>query len=386
MTNGIIGTLAKSEGFPRISIYLPMRMKGDQCKENPIRLKNALRKVRERLGEGGFATDDIDALLAEAQSRVDDRVYWRHQNLGLAVFIEPGTTSFVKLPEEPPERVSASAHYHIRPLIRIMTDEGWFHLLTVTRDEARLYDVRRHDIHVADVEDMPEGVEQVRQRTDFQEGQDREFRAEPKFAGGSQAVGHGAKGDTPEDYQDTLLEHYVRDVAKSVEAHLVQSHAPLVLAAEPRVLGRLREALDYPHLAENAIRQDPASLEEDELRELGYEIARDLMDTGRRRVESRLRAWAGGDGGIKAGRSFEDLWRATGEGRLDTLFVAQGETVWGRVDEASGVPLILNEPKPDSEDLLNLLALRTLDQGGDVRRLPDDVQSEVGPMAGVYRY
>jgi hypothetical protein len=99
-----------------------------------------------------------------------------------------------------------------------------------------------------------------------------------------------------------------------------------------------------------------------------------------------LRAWAHGDGNIKAGRAFEDLWRATEEGRLATLFVAQGRTIWGKVDNATGIAHILSEPEPDSEDLLNLLTLRTLNQGGDVRRLPEDVQSEVGPMAGVYRY
>ena len=385
MANGIIESLAKSIGFPRVSIYVPMEMKGaDQFAENPIKLKNALRQAEEWLMGCGMGRDDVGDLLAEARIRADDDVYFRYQKKGLAVFIEPGHTSFVKLPEDTPYRVEVASHYHIRPLIRMLSDSGWFHVLAVTRDAAKLYHVRRHEIHLAEVDDMPEGWGQVRNQTSFQEGRGFNFRAEART--GSEAVTHGFKGETPEDYQDTLLEHYARDVACAVEAHLGQSHAPLILAAEPRLLGRLREAISYPYVAEKAITRDPTRLSEEELRKLGYDIAKDLMDGDQKAAESRLRAWAEGDGGVKAGRSFEELWRATAEGRLERLFVAQGETIWGRVDAASGIANIIGAPKPGCEDLLNLLALRTIEQGGEVQRLPDDVRPELGPMAGLYRY
>lgn len=385
MANDLIASLAKSRGFPRVSIYLPMAIKGD-TNENPIRLKNALKEVAERLEESGLDAGAVEALLSEAHVRLEDSVFWRYQNRGLAIFIEPEATRFVKLPEEPPERVAISTYYNVLPLITIFGDKARFHLLAVTRDEAKLYEVRRHEIHAADILDMPAGIESVREQTEFQEARGYHFRAGAGASGTSQPVGHGVKGDTPEDYLETLLEHYARDIARAIEPHLGRSHAPLVLAAEPRLLGRLREAISYPYLAKEAIGMDPLGLTEDQLRELSYEIAHPLMSEDRQLTESRLRAWVSGDPEIKAGRSFEDLWRATSEGRLATLFLADREALWGRVDEATGVPLFLDKPEPGSEDLLNLLALRTIEQGGDVLSLPDDVRSEVGPMAGLYRY
>ena len=57
--------------------------------------------------------------------------------------------------------------------------------------------------------------------------------------------------------------------------------------------------------------------------------------------------------------------------------------VWGHYDPSHRVIRIDHEPGPENEDLLNLVALKTLAQGGDVRKLPDDMS---GPVAALYRY
>jgi len=85
-------------------------------------------------------------------------------------------------------------------------------------------------------------------------------------------------------------------------------------------------------------------------------------------------------------RNLGGIMRATEEGRVETVFVSQGEPVWGVYDPSHRVIRIDHAPSAENEDLLNLVALRTLAQGGDVRTLPDDMRETLGPVAALYRF
>ncbi len=389
-SDDLIRDIGHSEGFPRISIYFPTHVKGNEIAENPIRLKNALQDARQQLEDHGMEEGQIADLLSEAASKIDDHVYWRYQKPGLAVLIENGQTRFIKLPATPPELTVVAARYHVRPLVRILREGDVFHVLAVTQESTQFFDASRHSIDQASVEDMPESIERVREMTDFEDNVGYHQRSNVGPRGGQAAPSYNAQGESPEDYEEVLLEHYLRDVAKAVDQHLAHHHArgALVLAAEPRTLGRLRGFLDYGNVCEDAVQKDPKSMRPEELHAAALEIAQAHMQETSPRAKSlsRLEAWAGGDPDLNGGRALEDLIQATGEGRIEALFVSQDETVWGRIDEASGVPRIERESTAENEDLVNYLTLRVLDQGGEVFVMPDNLRGELGPMAAIYRY
>src|SRR5688572_11902449 len=80
--------LAQSTGFPRISIYLPTHKVYPETEQDRVRFSNAVKEAGKHLAQAGVKGGD--ELLAPARKRMDEPMFWRHLDHGLAVFIEQG--------------------------------------------------------------------------------------------------------------------------------------------------------------------------------------------------------------------------------------------------------------------------------------------------------
>jgi hypothetical protein len=253
-----LSRLVQSTGFPRISIYIPTHKTYPEAEQDRIRMANSLKEAERQLSQAGLR--NIDTLLSSAQQRTRETVFWRYQDRGLAVFIEEGETCWLKLPAEVPETTVIAARYHVLPLIDIFADRGGFHLLAVTRDSLRFFDGAERELQEIDVDDLPGGLGEVKARTNFEDNVGYHPRGRTSQVGGATTPKYHALGESPEDYDDVELEHFVREVAKAIDSHLAERTAPLVLAARPRLLGRLRQALRYRQVAKSAVQRDPTSM------------------------------------------------------------------------------------------------------------------------------
>jgi hypothetical protein len=378
-----LAELARSSGFPRISIYIPTHKVYPETEQDPIRLSNALKEVEKQLVEGGVR--GIDDLVSSARQRTKEAMFWRYQDQGLAVFIEAGKTRWLKLPAEVAELTVVAERYHVLPLIGIFADRGRFHVLAVTRDSVRFFDGTERELQEVNVGNLPSNLNDVKGRTNFEDNVGFHTRSRSSQVGGPAMPKYHALGESPEDYEDIELEHFVREVAKAVDNQLTERAAPLVLAARPRVLGRLRQQLRYRYVARADIQRNPASMKDGDLHAEAWTIVAPLLRRGRDDVRAHLRArFEGAD--IPGSEDLPELMSAADEGRVATLLIAAGATVWGHYDEDSRQAEIVNQPGPNNEDLLNLLAIKVLAQGGDVIALPDDLTTRVGPAAGLFRY
>lgn len=381
----LLDMLSRSAGFPRVSIYIPTHPTFPDADQDPIRLANALSEAENQLIEAGWGEREVEAFTSEAAARGKGDRFWRYQDLGLAVFIEEGVTHWVKLPGEPRELVVVADHYHVRPLVQMLRDRGHFHVLAASEGEVRFFNGSSKHLQEVKVENMPSGIAELRGKTDFDADVGFHQRDRGSQVGGAQAPKYSALGESPEDYQDILLDHYGRDVAKAVHAHLASSSAPLVLVALPRLLGRLKNHIGYEHLLSEGAAVDPQPLDENALHSTAWGLAEPILSADRDQLLDRLRAAING-AGISYSTNLEDIIKATEEGRVDTLFLAEGVNIWGHYDPQHRIVRIDYTSGPENEDLLNLLALRVLAQGGDARRLPDEMVDEIGPIAALYRY
>lgn len=381
----LLQTLAGSEGYPRVSIYLPTHPTYPDCLQDPIRLSNGLKEVERQLSEAGWRESDVEELVSEAAKRDKDDLFWRFQDRGLAVFIDNDATQWVKLPAPVEEVTVVAQRYHVRPLIPLLRDKGMFHVLAVTEDGARFFNATENQIYQVQLEGVPSGLDELRERTGFDADVGFHSRDRGQQVGGAAAPKYAALGDSGKDYQKTLLDQFTRGVAKAVEAHLAASQAPLVVVALPQTLGLLSAHLDYAHVAEEKLSVDPGHLSEDELHKRAWAVAEPILTRDRQELRERLRNAVEGQRPDYADH-LGSIIRATEEGRVDTVFVSPDEPVWGIYDPSHRVVRIDRTPTAENEDLLNLAALRTLAQGGDVRRLPDDLRETVGPVAALYRY
>lgn len=263
-----IRELAARRGFPMVSLYFPTVVKGPETRQNAIYLKNALSGAREQLEQTGMDGREIDALLAPATEKLDDEGFWAHQSRGLAVFIEPGSILWRQLPDPVGELVVVADRYHIRPLLSAAeAGAARFHLLALTRDNVAFYEGDDREMRRTQVENCRESIGELRGKTEF-EG-NVSFHANERGSrsgGGEGAPQYHGQGRSPEDYDAVLFEHFLRDIANAVDAHLSGDTAPLVLAGDARAVGHIRNHLKYDGLAGEAVNRNPESMSEDDLR------------------------------------------------------------------------------------------------------------------------
>jgi hypothetical protein len=182
-----------------------------------------------------------------------------------------------------------------------------------------------------------------------------------------------------------ILENYIRQVAKGIDAHLAGSRAPLIVLALPRTLGRLKQHLGYAQVLFDPEAKDPHALDAKALHKRAFGIAEPKLTEAREALRDQLRSAAGGSGDRYI-TNIEDILRAAEEGRIATIFVAPGETVWGHYDAEHRIARIDRTSGPENEDLMNLATLKALSNGGDARSMPDDLNGNLGPVAALLRY
>jgi len=386
-----IAALAEEAGFPRISLYFPTHEKGREIQQDPIRLKNAVAEAAAELERAGWRGSDIDRVLDEARARTEYSDFWLHQGRALAAFIDgDGATRFVKLPEETGETVIVAERYHLRPLIRMFGARRRGYLLAVTREMAALHEVTQYDITRFQVEGMPESIDQVREEINFQD--DVGFHSNMRGSVASHQGGaegapqfHGL-GPSSEDYEEVELVEYLGRVARAADDHLDRygAGAPLALVAEPRTYGHLRPLMKYHWMLDEGLQLNPAALDEKELHRRAWEaLARDL-DEDRDAALERLQAQLGSDGGAQ--RDIAALARAAVEGRLHSIFLEPGAHRWGHYDSDRHDVAFAEAPGNGEEDLIDFIAVRTLQQGGAVYAFEPPEADRLGPVAGVLRF
>lgn len=372
-----LAALAGVEAKPSVSIYLPTHEKGREIAQDPIRLKNALANVNARLVEAGHRKPEADAFLEPAYELVRDEAFWRHQGPGLAVFAAPGFFRYHQLPIEVPDLQEVGPSFHLKPLMPLLADDGRFYALCVRAGDARLFQGSRFGIVEIEAEGLPRaGVAEVSAETEYERSRDQPSAGSP--------ASH-AFGDTPEEERKVQLVEYLRRIDGAVKRRIGADQAPVVLVAQPEVQGHLRALSKEVRLLDDGVAKDPSALNAEALHAAVYEVVQPIFAGARERALGEFKGLVGTND-RKGGTDLKEVVSGARFGRVESLFVAEGETVWGSHDEAGDELRLDEESSPENEDLVDFAAVRTLLQGGAVHVLPRERMPFDGVLAAIFRY
>ena len=82
----------------------------------------------------------------------------------------------------------------------------------------------------------------------------------------------------------------------------------------------------------------------------------------------------------------EEIVKAARHGRVDRLFLSDGDPLWGWFDERHDRIVAHRDPAPGDDDLLDYAAVMTLRQGGNVMVVDRTQLPPTGPAAAILRY
>jgi hypothetical protein len=381
ITREDIQNLLQIPGRPCVSIYMPTFRAGAETQQNPIRLKNLLRRVQERLEERGMRSADAAELMRPARELVDAPAFWQTQSEGVAIFLAPGLFRSYRLPTSLDELAVVENRFHLKPLFTVLANEGRFYVLALSLKNIRLIAATRYRAEELELPGVPRSLQEAlgdltRRYTQFQAGTSAKTVARsPIFHG------HGTGED---DLKAEILQFF--NLADKALLRYMDRDAPVVLAGVEYLLPRYKETTEHPKVLEEGLTGNCEGLSPEELRDAAWEIVEPVLMADRRRAAERY-----GDllGRGRASSRYEEVLPAAHDGRVDTLFVARGVRLWGSYDVQKREVRLQpeqNDQRNGSEDLLDLAAVQTFLNGGQVYAVPQAEVPDGQAMAAVFRY
>ena len=349
----LMKTLADHVSDPAISIYIPTHTKGKEIEQDHIRLKNAVNEVESTLKESGLDTDSRERLLGPIRERIDDRDFWRHQGSGLAVFRSDALYEEIRLPVEVDQRVRVRDRFSITPLVEA-TGEHRIHVLALSRDNARLFDLgRQGGIEL----DLPEGTPRSLEEANWFMDREGTLQDHSSARSGSRKEFHGHR-DSGNERAD--LRRFLRELSDGVKQ--VVGDSPVVVAAVNEL------AASYAHearhrVSDRVISGNPDSLDLHELRERAVPVIDDLRQKAE---EELLESWRSSVAADLGTEGIIDTVIAAHHGRVATLLVGDTSPIWGTFDPDESEVVVFDERGSDHRNLLDDCIRATLSHGGDV--------------------
>lgn len=373
--DNILG-LARKRHDICISIYLPTHKVGEQIQQDSIRLKNLLSETESQLKDREVSDKRIKKLLDEPRKLLDQPSFWRHNDNGLALFISEEEMSYYRIPYRFKERVMVSDHYLITPLIPMITLEGTFCVLALSQKNIRLLKCTRNSVEPIALEDTPTSLDE------YLKYDVNEKHLQHHSGGGTgTAIFHGQGGARETDTQEII--NFMKTVENEVTSLMQRRNDPLIVAGVERAVAEYRKANHYSRLIDQSINENPDPLSDQEIGKRGWEVIKSYFlkdmydDIGR---------FADLSGSEKQSDNLTQIVEAAYYGKVDSLFVPIGEHSWGWFDQERDEVHHSSEPRNGEHDLINMAAIKTLIQSGNVYALDKNDMPNSASIAAIFRY
>jgi hypothetical protein len=383
-TRSDLSELVTAAPNPGVSIFLTTHVRGDEIRQDPVVLKNLVGQARQRLLSMGLAASEADTLLAPALALADDSRFWQHRSHGLAVFLSRDMARHLTMPISLREAVAVGPGFRIRPLLPLLATGGDFHVLTVTEGRIRLFDASRFAMTEVRDTGLPKSLGEGFGEPDYENPVQASPVARPHI--GTVHISHAqVYGESPPEWRKTQLLESVRRLAAAVDRRLAAGRAPVVVIANAEIGGHLQKFATLGPLLAGVVDVNPEALDEVRLHEAAYAVVRPRFEAIHRSAAERLTALLGSHD-PRAAITIEEVARAAYQGRIDTLLIAEGQTVWGRYDEGTEQVLTCDGLAATGEDLLDAVAAKTLRHGGELHVFPQTQMPDSAVVGAVLRY
>ena len=369
--------LANKESKHCVSIYLPTHKAGEEVQQDPIRLKNLLTQAVKKLNDREVREKDIDELLDDARKLLDNPKFWRHNEKGLALFISDGEFEYYRIPHAFNERVMVDDHFLITPLVPMITLEGSFCILALSQKKMRLLKCTRASVEEMELEEAPESLEEFL-KYDVNESNLQHHAGQGANA---QAIFHGQGGSRDTNTEEVI--NYLKAVENEVTSILRKRNDPLILAGVNEAMAEYRKVNNYSRLLDQTVSGNPDPKSNEEIKDEGWKVIKSYFLKGMYEDIERFGDLSGSD---KQSDNLSQIVEAAYYGKVESLFVPIGEHSWGWFDMERDTVHHSAEPQNGEHDLINMAAITTLTQSGNVYALEKEDMPNGSSIAAIFRY
>ncbi|NNE34453.1 MAG: hypothetical protein HKN13_04415 [Rhodothermales bacterium] len=386
LTRDTLGALLDASGGHHVTIYMPTHREWSAVHEDPIRLKNLLRKARSKLEESGMRAPSASQFLEKAEDLVERDNFWQYQSDGLALFLTGNTFRYFRLPLELDELVIVGDRFYLKPLFELFVDDGCFYVLSLSQGDVRLSQCTKHSIREIRLLDTSLSLSDATRFDQEERHLGSHTTASRAGVGKSgSAVFHGQGSSADDASMKTKLLQFIHELEPAVRKALTHESAPLVLAGSASIRAMYTSANHYHHLLDSGVDCEPSSLTPEELHERSLALVQPLFAEARRKAAAAFGQYVGA-GSMHVASDIESVLSAAYQHRVSKLFLPKGKYVWGRFDKKSGAVQVHSEMRAGDLELLDLAAAYTLQGNGEIYAVSPTEMPEESSIAAVLRY
>jgi hypothetical protein len=339
-----------------------------------------LKKAGEDLAARGLRSPDIRDILKPAQQLLQEPFFWKHQSSGLALFFSSDLFKSYRLPLQFEEFVVISGSYHLKPLLPFFANDGHYYILALSQNQIRLLEGTRHTVDEIDLDSMPTSIAET---FEFER-----FFKQVQFHTGTTSANTGDRsgmfhGHDPSDEEKNRILRWFHKIDDELPNVIMSRESPIVLAGVDYLFPLFKEASSYPHIVENGIPGSPEELKQEELHTQAWPLVQPFFKLAQEKATAKYQQLA--DSG-QTTTEVQEAVSAAHHGKVEVLFVALGDQVWGNYDPNSNTVQVHDSKEPESEDLLDLAAIQTLLNGGMVYALDHNKIPGNSAIAAIFRY
>ena len=364
-----------------LSIYMRTYRAGKETQQGRIRLKNLLQEAEEKLMRSGIRRPDVQLFLAPLEEMILNNQFWQSQRDGLAVFLSKDIFNYYPLPFEFDDFLFIGQHFYVKPLLPFILGDGQFYVLALSQNDVRMFECSRASVREVEMKNIPHSLAEAMQYDDPQRQLQQHSNTLQGTNSKAAAIFHG-QGIGPDDQKNNIL-RYCRLIDQGLQDVLRSKKAPLVLMGVDFLLSIYREANSYAYLAEEIIPGNPEELSGEDIQTLAWPLVEHYFHKAEQEALTYYGPFQGTGRTIK---EIAEVVPASYNGRIELLFLADGEKEWGIYDFAQNSVKIHSEPEPGDDELYDLAIRQTILNGGSVYIMDQINIPEGGNMAALLRY
>lgn len=352
----ILSKVKDIKKYPSVTITLPTHRTSPENKQDPIRLKNLIKGARERLA-GEFSKREM-AVIENNLERLEDAIDHNFNKEGLIIFVNDDLVEVARVPFPIEENVYVDSSFAIRHIVRAIHSSESYYILTLSQQKARLFEAYN---------------KAVNEITDFGFPMENQL-----YPNDTLQKSMGGK-------EDDLIREFFNRVDKNFqEAYRKESHEVFICTVERNhqfyqdvtdnksvILGGINRNADHATLAE--------------LSQWCWPKVSDILKKRRHEVLEEL---ARAESANKVKTDMNDMWRASGEGRCDTLIVEKNFMQPAIVSEDRNSIKIAADAKAPGvyDDIIDEIIERAMQTNSRVVFVDDGSLEKYQRMAMILRY
>lgn len=364
---------------PCITITMPTAVKGPETQQGRIRLKNLVREAFDAVQD-----DQETSLRAWFESFIGDDEFWEHQRHGLMLLGSPNMREVWRMPFELPAEAHVADRFRLKHAIHVANSPA-FELVAFSRGQVRVFGCDASHVEELEVDGLTKSFDDFMRFDDMEEQLQYHATSSPGASGtGRPDITHHGHGGG-DDRRTADLERYATAVAKRMDERRARMKKPpmLVIAATTRDEAAYRSASEDRRLCEESIEGNHDRSTPDELREKGWEIAKERWQKEHDAARERIQVAMGAD---RSTATLNGVLAAAYQGRIDTLFAAVDVRRPGTFDPKTSKMTVSKEEGPRAGDLIDEAACVAMLHGADVHVVSSSsVPGDEGLVAAALR-